>query len=98
MRRIKNGYWLLASGIVTSLVVAPAAAAQSSSVETYAGQQPFVAGAGGSGGSGSAADPSAAGSLPFTGMDVMLALGGGLVLLMLGFALARVARAQAPAS
>lgn len=97
MRRFKDGYWLLASGIATSLVAAPVAAAQSSSVETYGGQQPFVAGAGGGGGGGSA-DPSAAGSLPFTGMDVMLALGGGLVLLALGFALARATRAHAPAA
>lgn len=96
MRRFKDGYWLLASGIATSLVAAPVAAAQSSSVETYGGQQPFVAGAGGGG--GGSADPSAAGSLPFTGMDVMLALGGGLVLLALGFALARATRAHAPAA
>jgi len=75
--------------LVTAVVVyAPVALAQQSSVDGYGG------GAGGiqseveSGGG-------AGGSLPFTGLDLGLLIGGGLVLLAVGFGLRRLARGNA---
>ena len=75
--------------LVTAVVVyAPVALAQQSSVDGYGG------GAGGiqseveSGGG-------AGGSLPFTGLDLGLLIGGGLELLAVGFGLRRLARGNA---
>lgn len=78
---------VMALVLVLALGFSSVATAQESSRETYNGQQPFVAGAGGSGGGGSAdtADP---GSLPFTGLDLGLAAGGALLLIGAGAALA----------
>jgi hypothetical protein len=80
---------VLAAGVL-ALAFASAAVAENSSVETYAGGggniQTQV-------GSGDPSDPSAtggSGSLPFTGLDVGLALGGGLVLLAGGVLIARL--------
>lgn len=76
--------------IVAALALAPAALANSS-VRTYAGhggntQAQIQAGG------GAATDPSAtatsAGALPFTGLDLALAVGGGLVLLLGGISMA----------
>ena len=99
MNSIKHATWLVALGLVSSVVFAPAALAQNASVKTYGGGANFtaqVAAQGGSGGSGSA-DPVAAGGLPFTGLDLALAFGGGLALLMVGLVLARLVRPQADA-
>ena len=74
--------------LAAAVVYAPLALAQQSSVDGYGG------GAGGiqseveSGGG-------AGGSLPFTGLDLGLLIGGGLVLLAVGFGLRRLARGNA---
>jgi hypothetical protein len=83
--------------LVTALVFSTAAFAQDSSVQTYGGGGGFtgqvddpgagVAAGGSAGGSAEAADP---GSLPFTGLDLGLAVGGGLLLLALGALVARM--------
>lgn len=87
---------MIAVVAVLALATAPAALAQSSSVDTYGGQGgntvAQVGDSGGSGGSGSGSgDPSATGALPFTGFDLALAAGGGLLLLGAGIALSRAA-------
>ena len=73
---------------VFGLAIAPAALAADSSVDTYAGNGGQVATQvqAGEGGSATVSDPG--GSLPFTGFDLALAAGGGLVLLLAGRALA----------
>jgi hypothetical protein len=90
---IKHATWLVALGLVSSVVLAPAALAQNASVKTYGGGANFSAQVAAQGGSGSA-DPVAAGGLPFTGLDLVLAFGGGLALLMVGLVLARLVRPQ----
>lgn len=77
---------------VLALALAPAAIAQNSSAEVYGGQgTEAVAGATG----GGPEDPGATASsnesaLPFTGLDVGLLAGGGLLLLLIGLGMARV--------
>lgn len=70
------------------VVYAPVALAQQSSVDGYGGGaggiQSEVEGGGGAGG-----------SLPFTGLDLGLLIGGGVVLLAVGFGLRRFARGNA---
>lgn len=72
------------------LAFASAGVAQETSVEGYAGvggeTVSGVAAGDGAGASGSADD----GALPFTGLDLGLALGGGLILLGTGVALSRL--------
>jgi hypothetical protein len=72
-----------------ALALAPAASAQSSSVGGYGGQGDQLAGIAvgtdpGAGGSASG------GSLPFTGLDVSLLIGGGLLLLGIGIVMTRM--------
>ncbi|MCB0875103.1 MAG: hypothetical protein R2718_08340 [Solirubrobacterales bacterium] len=78
--------------LVVALAVAPAAFANNSSVGTYGGQGGEVAG---SVAGGEATDPGTAASnssaLPFTGLDLKLLAGGGLLLLLGGFGMARMA-------
>jgi hypothetical protein len=87
---------LSAATVVLALAFAPAALAQSSSVDTYGGQGGEVAGLVSSGDSGSPGSPSGDGTassssaLPFTGLDVTLLAGGGLVLLLAGIGMARL--------
>ena len=100
--RIKHSLWLIAAGFGTSFLFASSASAQSSSVGTYGGDGANAANnialnASGSADPSSASDSVASGGLPFTGLDVMLALGGGVVLLLAGLALARVLQPQASA-
>ena len=85
------------STLVVSLIVAPAALAAGSAVETYSGSGGAAAAGVASGANGTAAatDP---GSLPFTGLDVSLLIGGGLVLVLIGVAVARLARRSDPQS
>lgn len=89
IRRGAAGVALVA--VIASLALAPAALAQSSSVNTYGGQ-------GGNVVSKLEGDPSASakttGSLPFTGFDIALAAGGGLLLVGAGLALSRIVRPQ----
>jgi hypothetical protein len=74
---------------VGSLVFASMAFAQSSSVQGYGGEAGGVS-AGVAGGGGNVA-----GTLPFTGLDLMFLALAGAVVLLLGFALRRFGRAQA---
>jgi hypothetical protein len=67
-------------------VSAPVALAQQSSVDGYGG---------GAGGIQSEVEGGGGGSLPFTGLDLGLLIGGGLVLLAVGFGLRRLARGNA---
>ena len=99
MRRVCIG--LAAVAVVFAL--APAALAQESSGAGYGGEGGGVAGqvdhgdggaAGQAGGGGNAASEASnadeSGLLPFTGLDVALILGGGLLLLAGGVALSRI--------
>jgi hypothetical protein len=75
---------------LSSLIFVSTAFGQSSSVDGYGGE-----GGGVSAGVGSGGDPTVAGNLPFTGLDlVFLALAGAIVLL-LGLTLRRFGRTQA---
>lgn len=78
------------SALMVVLALAPAASAQSSSVDTYGGNGGAVAGVSSGGGPGSGTGSSSSGSLPFTGLDVGLIAGGGLVLLLMGIGMARI--------
>jgi hypothetical protein len=72
----------LGSAVLATVVVwAPTALAQDSSVDGYGGVQ-----------GGIQSDVEGGGSLPFTGLDLGLLIGGGLLLLALGFGLRRLAR------
>ena len=78
--------------MVVALALAPAAFANNSSVGTYGGAGGEVAG---SVSGGNATDPGTAASnssaLPFTGLDLALLAGGGLLLLLGGVGMARMA-------
>ncbi|HET6830657.1 MAG TPA: hypothetical protein VFH44_04830 [Solirubrobacterales bacterium] len=78
--------------LVVALALAPAAFAGNSSVGTYGGQGGEVAG---SVTGGDPADPGSeaanSSALPFTGLDLELLAGGGLLLLLGGFGMARMA-------
>lgn len=69
---------LSAVSVLVFLAVPTAAMAQSSSVGGYGGS---------GGGSASSVEPS---TLPFTGLDVGLLAGGGLLLLLIGLAMTRL--------
>ena len=80
--------------LVVGLALAPAALANSS-VETYGGQGGEVAGSVSSGGptdlgATADADANSSSALPFTGLDLELLAGGGLLLLLGGFGMARM--------
>jgi hypothetical protein len=102
LKQRRRGGRLAAALIVAALAFSPAAAYASGSAQgTYGGKGGNVIGSiqggsndGTSGQSpaGPSADPQTAqlGGLPFTGMDVGLALGGGLVLLASGVGLGRI--------
>ena len=81
--------------LTTALVVAPSALAVVGSAQHQYG------GAGVLGAQVQAASPAAtvssSGSLPFTGLDLMLLVGGGMLLLLTGIALYLVSRPRASA-
>lgn len=81
----------LAAGAIAvsllALALAPSALAAGSSVKGYGGAGGHVQSALASEAQGTAAATSS-GALPFTGLDIVLALAGGLVLLALGIAVA----------
>lgn len=78
--------------LVLTLGLSPSAFAQESSRATYGGPSPQVFSGGGSGGAAggpsASADAADDGSLPFTGLDLGLAAGGGILLLGAGVAMA----------
>ncbi len=90
---MKSRMILSTAVVVVALALAPAAFANNSSVETYGGQGGDVAGSVAGGGP---TDPGATGAasnssaLPFTGLDLELLAGGGLLLLLGGFGMARM--------
>jgi hypothetical protein len=103
IKTIRSRFVLLTVALVAlALALAPAAWAQSSSVDTYGGQGGGnVAAATQSGGDpsvdpGASADPGDSGSLPFTGMDLALAAGGGILLLGVGATLAAMRQPRDP--
>lgn len=80
--------------VAAMLVLAPAALADNSSVlggYGGSGAKPVVVVKGEST-SGQPAPPAASGSLPFTGSDLAVMVGAGLVLAGLGFGMRRLAR------
>ena len=79
MRRL----WISASAVLTYLVLASVALAQ----------EPTQSGYGGTGGN-IQGDVEGGGSLPFTGLDLLLLVGAGVLLLAAGFTLRRVGRAR----
>lgn len=90
--RIAGRLSMLAALVMTfALTGAATAFAQGSSANTYGGDGPqgVLAGGGGSGGSAEAAG-AGAGALPFTGLDVGMALGGALLLIAAGLAVSRL--------
>jgi hypothetical protein len=84
--------------VVAAMAFAPAAFAQSPSVDVYGGKGGEAVGAlnnndGGGPGTTSGVGASAGGgggALPFTGLDVALLVGGGLLLIAVGAGLARL--------
>lgn len=97
MRKLKAHFGVFAVIAALMLVLAPVSFGENSSVGTYGGSGGSVAGSVASGsagsGSGATASPTASSSsgLPFTGFDVALLAGGGLLLVLGGFAMARMA-------
>jgi len=75
--------WISASAVLTYLVLASVALAQ----------EPTQSGYGGTGGN-IQGDVEGGGSLPFTGLDLLLLVGAGVLLLAAGFTLRRVGRAR----
>ncbi len=94
VKKTKMGMILVSVLATLSLAIAPAAIAQSSSVGGYGGQAGVLAGAD----SGGPTDPGGAtsnsSSLPFTGIDVSLLIGGGLLLLGIGIVMTRMVPRQ----
>lgn len=78
---------IIGTSVLAALTVwAPIALAQQSSVDGYGG---------GAGGIQSDVEGGGGGSLPFTGLDLGLLIGGGLLLLAVGFGLRRLSRGSA---
>jgi hypothetical protein len=76
--------------VVLALAFAPAALAQNSSQDVYGPQGNQALGVGTGGGPDEPGTTSSSGgsSLPFTGLDVSLLAGGGLLLLLIGVGMA----------
>lgn len=108
--RFKKISSILALGALLALVGAPSALAQNATQEGYSEPGGVVqsqvddgsSGGGGDGGNGTPtqtaaqtpAQASSSGDLPFTGMDLGLVAGAGLLLLAAGFGIRRVTRSQ----
>jgi hypothetical protein len=80
--------------VVAALAVAPAAFAQETSLRGYVGQGGNTLAQVSQGGQPPAAEASADGTLAFTGLDIGLMAGGGLLLLGVGATMARMLRTQ----
>ena len=101
-RRSRLGL-LLVVAIVSAFAVVPVAAAQDSTSDPSAAQYDApipdpgaTAGTSASGGSGGSGLNSNIGSLPFTGMDLLIVAGVALVLTGTGFALRRLSTPRGP--
>jgi drug/metabolite transporter (DMT)-like permease len=81
LRNVKRIATTVALAVVGMLVLASAALAQSSSVSGYGGQA-----------GGVEEQVETGGTLPFTGLDIGLLIGGGLLLVAVGAMLRRLAR------
>jgi len=86
---------IAATSIVCVLAFAPAAVAQNSSVETYSGKGGEATGVANNdptdpGSPSGTSSSDGGGALPFTGLDVGFLIGGGLLLIAVGAALARL--------
>jgi hypothetical protein len=93
-----RSYTVLAAALAAMAILPATALAQDASVGTYGGDggnvlQQLESG-NDSGAGGGTADSDSSGSLPFTGLDIGMALGGGLLLLASGVALSRLLVAQ----
>lgn len=92
VKHAKLSPFLALVALVMVLALAPSAIAQNSSATTYGGEGGDVV----AGSTGDPADPSgtasgsSSGSLPFTGLDLSLLVGGGLVLIGIGVGMARI--------
>jgi len=88
---VKRRLWVIGSGVLAYLVTASVALAQDPTQSGYGGTggniQGGVEGGGTGGGTGS-------GSLPFTGLDLLLLVGAGVLLVAAGLTLRRVGRAR----
>jgi hypothetical protein len=107
-RRIQH---VVVAAMTLGALVAPASAFGQTSQEAYnppAGQiqnevaqegggGPGGGAPGGPGGGESAPQPTGGGALPFTGMDLVLLIGGGGLLLSAGLGMRRLARGPDPA-
>ena len=90
MRRL----WVYLSVVFGCLVTASAAFAQDPTEQGYGGVGGQVQGGVSGGGSGGASG-SASGALPFTGLDLILLVAAGLLLLAAGLTLRRLGRTRA---
>lgn len=91
--KINSGFRIRILGLAVGLLLvsAPSALAQGSSEGVYEGPGGEVQTQVASGsGDGASADDGAGGGLPFTGLDLAAALGGGLILLGTGMVLSRL--------
>jgi hypothetical protein len=76
--------------VIAALAVAPAAFGQGSSVGTYGGEGGQAQGGVAQGQEGVSGDVGGSGPLPFTGLDLGLLIGGGLLLVGVGAGMARL--------
>ncbi|MFN8164561.1 MAG: hypothetical protein U0R26_12205, partial [Solirubrobacterales bacterium] len=92
VRKTRLGMILVLALGTLALALAPAAMAQSSSVDGYGGQGDQLAGiaAGTDPGTAAGAASDSSSTLPFTGLDVSLLIGGGLLLLGIGIVMTRM--------
>ena len=74
--------------VALSLLLVPAALAQNSSTEVYGGEANQTLGVNAGGGPDEPGTTSSDSTLPFTGLDVSLLAGGGLILLLIGVGMA----------
>lgn len=81
--------------LIAALVAAPSALAVGSAQSVYGGPEGVLSAQVQS--ANQAATVSSSGTLPFTGLDLMLLVGGGLLLLLTGIALYLVSRPRASA-